>query len=103
MRFGALTECPNCKKPFKYHRVKERRSYACQWCANQVYPTKDTPFEKSTTPLKSWMYAIYLMTASRHGVPAKELERQLGVTYKTAWRMAHEIRKLMGAPIQQSR
>ena len=42
-----------------------------------------------------WFYAIYLFTTSRHGVPAKELERQLGVTYKTAWRMADLIRKHM--------
>ncbi len=52
-----------------------------------------TPFEDSRTPLQLWFYAIYLFTTSRHGVPAKELERQLGVTYKTAWRMADQIRK----------
>ena len=51
--------------------------------------------ERSRTPLVSWFYAIYLFTASRHGVAARELQRQLGVTYKTAWRMAHEIRKHM--------
>jgi len=55
-----------------------------------------TPFEKSHTPLQKWFYAIYLFTTSKHGVPAKELQRQLGVTYKTAWRMGHEIRKYMG-------
>jgi transposase-like protein len=54
-----------------------------------------TPFEKSRTPLRKWFYAMYLFTTSRHGVPAKELQRQLGVTYKTAWRMGHEIRKYM--------
>jgi transposase-like protein len=54
-----------------------------------------TPFERSRTPLQKWFYAMYLFTTSRHGVPAKELQRQLGITYKTAWRMAHEIRKYM--------
>ena len=54
-----------------------------------------TPFERSRTPLQKWFYAMYLFTTSRHGVPAKELQRQLGVTYKTAWRMGHEIRKYM--------
>jgi transposase-like protein len=54
-----------------------------------------TPFERSSTPLVKWFYAIYLFTTSRHGVPAKELQRQLSVTYKTAWRMGHEIRKYM--------
>ncbi len=54
-----------------------------------------TPFAKSRTDLRLWFYAIYLFTMSRHGVAAKELERTLGVTYKCAWRMAHEIRKHM--------
>jgi transposase-like protein len=54
-----------------------------------------TPFERSHTSLQKWFYAIYLFTTTRHGVPAKELQRQLGVTYKTAWRMGHEIRKYM--------
>jgi transposase-like protein len=54
-----------------------------------------TPFERSHTPLQKWFYAMYLFTTSRHGVPAKELQRQLGVTYKTAWRMGHELRKYM--------
>ena len=51
--------------------------------------------ERSRTPLVSWFYAMYLFSTSRHGVAAKELQRQIGVTYKTAWRMAHEIRKYM--------
>ncbi len=55
-----------------------------------------TPFAGSSTPLQKWFYAIYLFTSSRHGVPAKELQHQLSVTYKTAWRMGHEIRKYMG-------
>ena len=46
-------------------------------------------FEKSRTPLQLWFYAIFLFTTSKHGVSGKELQRQLGVTYKTAWRMAH--------------
>src|SRR6266403_402559 len=56
-----------------------------------------TPFEKSRTNLTKWFFAMYLMTSTRHGVAAKELERQIGCTYKTAWRMAHELRKLMAA------
>lgn len=60
-----------------------------------MHPTVGTPFEKTRTPLQLWFYAIFLFTTTRHGVSAKELERQLGVTYKTAWRMGHEIRKHM--------
>ena len=99
LRYGSVTTCPyeDCAKETKFHRVTGRRCYECQWCGYQVYPTKGTIFEKSSTPLQLWFYAIYLMTATRSGVSAKELQRQLGVTYKTAWRMAHEVRKLMGS------
>lgn len=96
MRYGGTEfECPHCRKQSKFHRIAKRRAYACQWCGDHVYPCVATVFEKSRTPLTKWFYAMYLFTASRHGVPARELERQLGVTYKCAWRMAHELRKLM--------
>ena len=94
-RFGYLKCCPSCERETNFYRVTTRRCYVCQWCGHQIYPTKGTPFEKTTTSLKHWFYAMYLMTATRSGVSAKELERQLGVTYKTAWRMAHQIRLLM--------
>jgi len=92
---GTEFECPACQRQSKFHRIAKRRAYACQHCGHHVYPCVGTPFEKSRTPLTSWFFAMYLMTSTRHGVAAKELERQLGVTYKTAWRMAHELRKLM--------
>lgn len=87
-------ECPKCGKESKFHRVKKRPVFECQ-CGYQIHPKAGTPFEKSRTPLQKWFYAMYLFTTSRHGVPAKELQRQLGVTYKCAWRMGHEIRKYM--------
>lgn len=95
MRYGDKPYCHGCKEHTTHHRISKRRAYACQNCGTHVYPCVGTPFEKSTTGLHKWFYAIYLFTTTRHGVPAKELERQLGVTYKCAWRMAHEIRKLM--------
>ena len=58
-------------------------------------PPAGTPFEKTRTPLQLWFYALHLFTTTRHGVSAKELQRQLGVTYKTAWRMAALIREHM--------
>lgn len=54
-----------------------------------------TIFENSATSLKLWFYAIYLMSSTRCGISAKQLERELGVTYKTAWRMFHKIRSLL--------
>ena len=95
VRFGDISECTKCKHDTKFHKVKKRPVYECQWCGYQISPMSGTPFEKSRTPLQKWFYAMYLFTTSRHGVPAKELQRQLGITYKCAWRMGHEIRKYM--------
>jgi len=95
MKFGNNQVCPGCGSETKFHRITKRRAYACQHCGHHIYPCVGTPFEKSRTPLQKWFFAMYLLTASKNGVSAKELERQLGVTYKTAWRMAHELRKLM--------
>jgi ribosomal protein L37AE/L43A len=93
--YGKRSECPKCKKQTKFHRVSSQRAYVCQFCGHHVYPCVGTPFHNSRTSLQSWFYAIYLFTTTRNGVSAKELERQLGVTYKCAWRMGHEIRKYM--------
>ncbi|MCH9051084.1 MAG: IS1595 family transposase [Proteobacteria bacterium] len=96
MRYGRKeASCPSCGADTKFHRIAKRRAYACQHCGHHVYPCVGTPFEKSRTALSDWFFAMYLMTTTRHGVAAKELERQLGVTYKTAWRMARELRKHM--------
>jgi hypothetical protein len=94
---GTEIFCPACKQRASFHPMSKRRAYACQECGHHVYPAADTIFHKSSTPLTKWFFAMYLMTSTRHGVAAKELERQLGVTYKTAWRMAHDLRKLMAA------
>jgi transposase-like protein len=96
IRHGNPLDCPNCSKHGQFSRVKKRPVYQCSWCGHQISPMVGTPFMRSSTPLQKWFYAMYLFTTSRHGVPAKELQRQLGVTYKTAWRMGHEIRKYMG-------
>ena len=61
-------------------------------CGHHIHPTAGTIFERSSTSLQLWFYAIHLMTSTRCGVSAKQLERELGVTYKTAWRMFNRIR-----------
>jgi transposase-like protein len=91
----AGTDCPKCSRPVKYSRVKGRRAYQCNWCANQLYPTAGTPFDRTRTSLRDWFYVMFLFTTTRNGVAAKRVERELAVTYKTAWRMCHEIRKYM--------
>ena len=97
IRFGERHDCEKCGKDARFYRVKARRSYACEWCGHQVYPTAGTPFDRTRTSLRDWFFVMFQFCASRNGVAAKEVERQLGVTYKTAWRMCHEIRKYMGA------
>ncbi len=88
-------ECRTCERVTKHHRLKGRKAYSCDRCGTHVYPLAGTIFEKSRTPLKSWFYAMHLIASTRCGISAKQLERELGVTYKTAWRMFHQIRDLM--------
>ncbi len=95
-RFGERLKCFKCFKDATYYRVKKRRSFECEHCGHQVYPTAGTPFESTRTPLRDWFYVMFLFCASRNGVAAKEVQRQLGVTYKTAWRMCRLIRAYMG-------
>ena len=89
---GHTVFCEKCDKPRRFHRVKSRAAYQCDSCGFQIYPMKGTIFEKSTTSLQLWFYAMYLMASTRCGISAKQLERELGVTYKTAWRMMNKIR-----------
>jgi len=90
-----VTECAKCGVERKHHRVAGRTAYACQACGNHIYPLAGTVFEKSTTSLKTWFYAMYLMGSTRCGISAKQIQRETGVTYKTAWRMFRQIRSLL--------
>jgi len=84
-----------CGKSNCFHRLTTRKKFECAWCGYQIAPTAGTIFHKSSTPLRTWFHAMFIMMASRNGVSAMELMRQVGVTYKTAWRMNHQIRQLM--------
>ena len=94
IRFGAKPACPKCGEIGKFHRLKKMPAYTCN-CGHHIHPMQGTPFALSRTSLQKWFYAMFMFTTTRHGVAAKELQRQLGVTYKTAWRMGHELRKYM--------
>jgi transposase len=94
---GTEMVCPECGVETQFHKLAKRRVYACPECRFQIAPTANTIFHDTRTPLVSWFYAIYLFVTTRHGVSGKELQRQLGVTYKTAWRMGQQIRLLMGS------
>jgi len=92
---GVHADCPKCEtnRPFKrYQTAQRRQSWTCTACGYHIHPTAGTVFHKSSTSLHLWFYAMYLMTSTRCGISAKQIERELGVTYKTAWRMANLIR-----------
>lgn len=93
----AVTHCVKCGKRWKHHRVTGRTAYACGHCGNQIYPQAGTIFAKSRVPLKKWFYAIYLMGSTACTITAKQLQREIGVTYKTAWRLSRSIRELMAS------
>lgn len=87
--------CKLCGIVTKHHRVASRPSYSYDNCGHHVHPTADTIFHKSPTPLTTWFYAIYLMSSTRCGISAKQIQRETGVTYKTAWRMFKKIREML--------
>jgi transposase len=92
---GEHAECSRCEatRTFKRYPTKDKRpAWYCQTCGFRIHPLKGTIFEKSSTSLQLWFYAMYLITSTRCGISAKHLERELGVRYKTAWRMFNKIR-----------
>lgn len=78
-----------------YSILKGRRQFQCSKCRFQIAPTAGTIFHKSPTPLTLWFHAIFVFSNAKSGISAKELERQIGVTYKCAWRMLSQIRKAL--------
>src|ERR1022692_3470178 len=92
---GGIAYCGNCRQEQKHHRIKGRPVYACDVCLTQISPMAGTIFEHSSTSLRLWYYAMYLMASTRCGISAKQIQRETGVTYKTAWRMFRQIRSLL--------
>ncbi|MGO9095740.1 MAG: IS1595 family transposase [Bryobacteraceae bacterium] len=97
---GGLAHCPKCEKERRHYRVSGRTAYACDHCGHHMYPLAGTIFEKSSTSLRAWFYAMYLMGSTRCGISAKQIQRETGVTYKTAWRIFHQIRTLLSEDLQ---
>jgi transposase len=96
VRYGHRHTCGKCGVvDATFHRLENRKAYACAHCGDNLYPCAGTIFEKSRTPLQIWFYAIFLFISTRHGVSGMELHRQLGVTRKCAYRMGMQIRQLM--------
>lgn len=95
LRYGLRHVCEKCATESTFHRLADRPAFSCARCGHHVYPCARMIFQDTRTPLQLWFYAIYLFVTTRHGVSGKELQRELGVTYKTAWRIGHQIRELM--------
>ena len=102
MRWPTGTTCPKCGaiEPYQMERksaTKNRvqRLYKCRSCRKQFTATVGTIFEDSKIPLNKWFAAIFLMCASKKGISAHQLHRQLDITYKSAWFMAHRVREAM--------
>jgi transposase-like protein len=92
---GEHAHCPKCEteRSFKRYETKQRRqSWTCTGCGHHIHPTAGTIFHKSSTSLHLWFYAIFLMSSTKCGIAAKQLEREIGVNYKTALRMLRQIR-----------
>jgi transposase-like protein len=90
-----VTKCEKCNIERKHYRVTGRTAYACDRCGNHIYPLTGTVFARSSTSLKTWFYLIYLTASTGCGIPAKRIQRETGVTYKTAWRTLRQIRRLI--------
>ena len=98
VRHGLRHTCAKCGVvDATFHRLANRPAYSCAHCGAHVHPCAGTVFQDTRTPLTVWFYAIYLFVVTRHGVSGKELQRQLGVTYKTAWRIGMQLRRLIGS------
>ena len=89
---GKRAFCPKCELDRPFHRVSGRPAWDCDYCGHHLHPTAGTIFHKSSTSLQLWFYAMFLVSQTRCGISAKQLEREIGVTYKTAWRMLNKIR-----------
>jgi transposase len=100
---GGMAKCVSKKcqgQDRKHHRINGRMCYSCEYCGTQIFPLAGTIFEKTSTSLRLWFYAMYLMSSTRCGISAKQIQRETGVTYKTAWRMFRQIRTLMSEDLQ---
>lgn len=87
--------CGSCEGAYAIQTKRRKGLYKCKDCKKQYTITVGTVFERSKIPLTKWLMATYLMCSSKKGVSSHQLHRTLGVTYKTAWFMAHRIREGM--------
>lgn len=93
--------CFKCGRLRPHSSVRERTAYCCNYCGDHVYPTAGTIFHKSTSPLRTWFYVMFRMVSTWGKIPALQIQKEVGVTYKTAWRMCHLIKEHLGRHIKE--
>ena len=95
IRWGSGFVCPSCGEPGEAFRGSRGR-WICRHCRHQCTVTAGTVFEKTRTPLRSWLAAVWYITNQKQGVTALGLQRVLGLgSYQTAWAMLHRLRRAM--------
>lgn len=95
---GVTAECPRCRMLARFHRLRGRHAYACDRCGHQLYPTADTPFNRSRTALSAWFLAARLVIESGGSVAATELQRRCGLEYRTALRVKKRLTRALAEP-----
>ena len=92
---GEHAFCPKCEQTRRFHKLSKHPAYSCNACGHHIHPTAGTIYHKSSNSLMLWFHAVFLISQTRCGISAKQLERDVGVTYKTAWRMHTKIRSML--------
>ena len=91
VRFGNPSRCPKCHRRSKLHRLSKEPAFVCQWCGHHIHPMADTAFARSRVSLQIWYFLMFLICTRTKPLNARVIQREIGVTYKTAWRMKREI------------
>jgi predicted DNA-binding transcriptional regulator YafY len=102
-RYPNGIECPVCQKTTKHSKVAMQHCYVCHHCGHKVSPTAGTVFYRSRTPLKTWFEIIRWLADTGGRVPAKEIQRKFGMTYKTAWRIKRKAQEFLAEKEPKSR
>lgn len=95
LRWPEGVHCAKCEKVTKHHLRSSQKAFACQYCGSLRTPTKGTPFHRSKVALPNWFYVVFQFAKTRTGITAKQIERELGVSYPTALRMCNLIREAL--------